>query len=278
MIHSIASRKITAFLFAMAWLPFVGHGTGYGQQPGEEGKIYWANPQRGIHRSSLDGTHVEQLVEPDLRYPADIALDVLRGKMYWTDKWTGGGIYWSDLDGSNLKPFHSWGALHIALDMDGGKIYWTNAGGLDANGIVAWANLDGSNSEVFFEGASPWDIALDLGRGKVYWTDFGFDGILRSDLDGQNVEYDYIQAGSPRGIALDVDGGKIYWTGWTNAGTILRADLNGQNIEESSLYQMATPKKSPSTWPGTRFTGPIQARRRFSERTWTDKTSNTSTT
>ncbi len=232
MIHSIASRKITALLFAMAWLALVGQGTGHGQPPVEEGQIYWANPQRGIHRSSLNGTNVEQLIKPELRYPADIALDVLGGKMYWTDKWTGGGIYWSDLDGSDTKLFmdddYIVGATNIALDVDRGKIYWTNDGG-SHSGIVAWTNLDGSNSEDLFEGGSPWDIALDLVRGKVYWTDFAFEGILRADLDGQNVEYDYIRSGFPMGIALDVDGGKIYWT---DAGTIQRADLNGQNIEE----------------------------------------------
>ena len=109
MIHSIATRKTTAFLFAMVWLALVGQGPSYSQPPVAEGKMYWANPQKGIHRSSLDGTNVEQLVESELRYPSDIALDVLRGKMYWTDKWRGGGIYWTNLDGSNLKSFRSWG-------------------------------------------------------------------------------------------------------------------------------------------------------------------------
>ena len=238
MIHSIATRKITAFLFAMVWLAFAGYGISYGQPPIAEGKIYWANPQRGIHRSSLDGTNVEQLVKPELRYPADIALDVLGGKMYWTDRWGEEGIYWSDLDGSNLKPFmdddySSEGATNIALDVDGGKIYWTSvvSGGDALDGWVARANLDGSNGEVLFNRSHLWDIALDLVGGKVYWTDWYSDRITRADLDGQNVEYDYIRSGSgfPRGIVLDVDGGKIYWT---EAGTIQRADLDGQNIEE----------------------------------------------
>ena len=83
MIHSIATRKITAFLFTMAWLAFVGQGTSYGQSPIAEGKIYWTGLESGIYRSSLGGSNVEQLVKPELRYPADIALDVLRGKMYW---------------------------------------------------------------------------------------------------------------------------------------------------------------------------------------------------
>ena len=157
MIHLIATRKITAFLFAMAWLAFVGQGPSYSQPPIAEGKIYWANPKKGIHRSDLDGTDVEQLVESELRYPADIALDVLRGKMYWTDKWRGGGIYWSDLDGSDTKPlmdddYRSEGATNIALDVDGGKIYWTSvvSGGDVLDGWVARANLDGSNSEILF--------------------------------------------------------------------------------------------------------------------------------
>ncbi len=65
----------------------------------------------------------------------------------------------------------------------------------------------------------------------MYWTDLDCGRIFRSNLDGQNVEYDYIRSGSPRDIVLDVDRGKIYWTGWMDAGTIQRADLNGENIE-----------------------------------------------
>ena len=216
MIHSIASRKITAFLFAMAWLPFVGHGTGYGQQPGEEGKIYWANPQRGIHRSSLDGTNVEQLVKPELRYPADIALDVLGGKMYWTDRWGEEGIYWSDLDGSNLKPFmdddySSEGATNIALDVDGGKIYWTSvvSGGDALDSWVARANLDGSNSEILFNRSYLWDIALDLVGGKVYWTNWYSDRYLTGRPRRQKCRISLY----PPGLRFSQQGLPSMWTG-----------------------------------------------------------------
>ena len=233
MIHLIATRKITAFLFAMVWLAFVGQGTGYGQPPVEEGKIYWTNPVGGIQRANLDGTNVEQLVESDLRRPAEIALDLLRGKIYWTDRWN---IYRSDLDGSNLNNyFVGVGATNIALDVLGGKFYWmANLPEYDhPYGYVARGSIDGFDSEVLFEGSRPWDIALDLVRGKVYWTDLSYDGILRADLDGQNVEYDYIRPDSDflGGIALDVDGSKIYWTN-PNTKTIQRAGLDGQNIED----------------------------------------------
>ena len=239
MIYPIATRKITAFSFAMAWLAFGGQGIGYGQPPITEGKMYWANLERGIYRSSLDGTNIEQLVKPELRYPSDIALDVLRGKMYWANKGRGGGIYRSDLDGSNLKPLMDdnylvgGGATNIALDVLEGKIYWTTSffAGDHPDGWVARANLDGSNSEILFEMPDLRDIALDLVGGKMYWTEWYSGSILRADLNGQNIEYDFIRPdlGFSGSIALDGDGGKIYWT---NAATIQRADLNGQNIEE----------------------------------------------
>lgn len=242
MIYPIATRKVTAFSFAMAWLAFVGQDPGYGQPPTTEGKMYWANLERGIYRSSLDGTNIEQLVKPELRYPSAIALDVLRGKIYWANKGRGGGIYRSDLDGSNLKPLMDdnyivgGGATNIALDVLEGKIYWTSSffAGDHPDGYMAWANLDGSNSEILFD-QQPFlgDIALDLVGGKVYWTEqyYGYDSISRADLNGQNIEYNFIRpdSGFLGSIALDGDGGKIYWT---NAATIQRADLNGQNIEE----------------------------------------------
>ena len=243
MIHSIASRKITAFLFAMAWLPFVGHGISYGQQPVAEGKIYWADPTRGIQRANFDGTNVEQIVESDVRRPAEIALDLLRSKIYWTDSWN---IYYSDLDGSNLKPFidvpidefgwsddNTWvvGVTNIALDVDGGKIYWTSVVS-DYDVLHRWvarANLDGSNSEILLDNWGV-DIALDAGRGNMYYEEDKY--IVRTDLDGQDFDdfsirsSDYLVA-----IALDVDGDRVYWTS-RDTKMIQRADFDGQNIED----------------------------------------------
>ena len=239
MIHPIATRKITASLFAMAWLVFVGQGTSYSQPPIAEGKIYWTNRVKGIQRANLDGSQVEQLIESDVRRPAEIALDLLRGKIYWTDLWN---IYCSDLDGSNLKDFNAgWeatGVTNIALDVFGGKIYWISD--LPESdypyGHVGRANLDGSNSEILHEWLLVGDIALDLVRGNVYYLDSGLapDQIIRSDLSQSFDDFripptpslDYLGA-----MALDVDGGRAYWTNLSTK-TILRADLNGENIEE----------------------------------------------
>ena len=284
MVHSIATRKITALLSAIAWSALVVQGTSYGQPPVAEGKMYWTALERGIYRSSLDVTNIEQLVKPEWSHPGSIALDVPGGKMYWTDERVSGGIYRSSLDGTKVETLlgNKWtetplgdkrirllgfasSTKSIALDVAEGKMYWTEVlhHGDYIDGIVARSNLDGSNIEILFEGLYPWDIALDLVRGKVYWTDLDYDGIFRADLDGQNVEYDYIRSGSPRDIALDVDRGKIYWTGWTDAGAILRADLNGQNIEEILTVSDSYPEeitldvdRGKIYWTNTYWTNP----------------------
>ena len=248
--RSIASRKAIAAIFTAAWSIF-GAQSGYGQPPVEEGKIYWTHPESGIHRSSLDGSNVEQLVIPDLRGPNKITLDIAGGKIYWTEREVA-DIHRSDLDGSNVEtliegygpPGWNW-ITDIALDVAGGKMYWTEgiSHGDYIEGIVARANLDGSNIEVLLRaGHDLEDIALDLVKGKVYWTNAGT--IQRADLEDQrwvdreeyspdyiyeHIGYEYIGLGSTMSIALDVDRGKVYWTG---AGTIQRADLDGQNVEE----------------------------------------------
>ena len=246
--RSIASRKAIAAIFTAAWSIF-GAQSGYGQ-PIDEGKIYWTHPESGIHRSSLDGSNVEQLVIPDLRHPDKIALDIARGKIYWTDGAIA-SIYRSDLDGSNLETLvegyghPGWsGITDIALDLDAGKIYWTVWYSHGDYFVYEYlrANLDGSDIEnfsydnnVFVEGRS---IALDVAGGKIYWmSSLQPYGIQRANLDGSNVE-NVITApgllGYPTEIALDVARGKIYWTNPDpdeEAGTIQRANLDGSDIE-----------------------------------------------
>ena len=228
MIRSMAAA------FTAAWL-ILGAQSGYGQPPSEAGKIYWTDSEWGIHRSSLDGANVEQLVIPDLRRPDKIALDVAGGKMYWAEG--GGDIYCSNLDGSNVKVLVDvWGtAIDLTLDVAEGKIYWTEQ--FNANdysqGALMRANLDGSNAEELTEDPVNRDlggIALDLVRGKVYWTDRGT--IQRADLDGKNGEIVIRERypNDPNDLALDVEGGKIYWT--DSKGSILRVALDGGNSEE----------------------------------------------
>ena len=250
MIRSIASRKVIAAIFTAAWSIFGAQG-GYGQQPVEEGKIYWTNPESGIHRSNLDGSNVEWLVIPDLRRPDKIALDIAGGKMYWTER-DFDNLYRSNLDGSNTEPLleRKYGApgwsriTDIALDLDAGEIYWTAWYSHGDYFVYRYlrANLDGSDTEnfsydnnVYVEGTS---IALDVAGGKIYWmSPYRPYSILRADLDGSNAENVITGPGligRLTEIALDVTGGKLYWTNTnpdTNGSIIYRANLDGSNAE-----------------------------------------------
>ena len=248
--RSIASRKAIASIFTAAWSIF-GAQSGYGQPPVEEGKIYWTNPARGIHRSSLDGSNVEQLVIPDLRRPDKIALDIAGGKIYWTER-DFDNLYRSNLDGSNTEALlerkygdPGWSRItDIALDLDAGKIYWTAWYSHGDYFVYEYlrANLDGSDIEnysydnnVYVEGKS---IALDVAGGKIYWmSSLQPYSILRADLDGSNAE-NLITGpgliGHLTEIALDAAGGKLYWTNTdpdTNRSIIYRANLDGSDVE-----------------------------------------------
>jgi sugar lactone lactonase YvrE len=88
---------------------------------------------------------VQDLVTRGLTHPGEISLDVVAGKMYWTDSATG-KIQRANLDGTGVQDLVStglkipWG---IALDISGGKMYWTDAG----SSKIQRANLDGTRVE-----------------------------------------------------------------------------------------------------------------------------------
>ena len=67
------------------------------------GKIYWIDSSsESIRRANLDGSGKEELVEVDSPYAAEIAVDAVGGKMYWTTAGTEGTetIRRANLDGS----------------------------------------------------------------------------------------------------------------------------------------------------------------------------------
>ena len=91
------------------------------------GKMYYwvgSSWSRGIYRSNLDGSSSEVLVtgylatESELKGPVEIVLDIVEGKMYWTDKGAG-VIRRTDLDGANVEDIITGltRPLGIALDV-----------------------------------------------------------------------------------------------------------------------------------------------------------------
>src|ERR1700737_3520393 len=138
----------------------------------------------------------------------------------------------------------------IVADVESGHIYWTNMGVPNLNdGSIERADFDGSNRKTIVpEGGTftPKQLHLDKKNGKLYWSDREGMRVMRSNLDGSNVET-LVETGHGEadmrdarnwcvGIAVDAGDGKFYWTqkGNDNAGEgrIFRANLEtpkGQN-------------------------------------------------
>ncbi len=199
-----------------------------------EGKIYWTEQfnandysQGALMRANLDGSNAEELTEdPVNRDLGGIALDSVRGKVYWTDR---GTIQRADLDGKNgeivIRERYPNDPNDLALDAEGGKIYWT-----DSKGSILRVALDGGNSEEILTALAdpPARIVLDVDKGKIYWTASGTGTFQRADLDGTNIEY-LVEWEGATGFALGPEGRKIYWT--DVKGATHRANLDGSNIE-----------------------------------------------
>jgi DNA-binding beta-propeller fold protein YncE len=174
------------------------------------------------------------------------------GRLFFLDLGAG-RILSANPDGSDLKTILTEGRRlpdGLVVDVDAGHMYWTNMGNLKANdGSIERADLDGTNvTTIVPPGATftPKQIQLDRVNGKLYWSDREGMRVMRSNLDGSNIEtlVDTSQ-GDARpgkdatkwcvGIAVDLSGGKFYWTqkGPDNAGQgrICRANVeipNGQ--------------------------------------------------
>lgn len=144
--------------------------------------------------------------------PHGIAVDLVSGKIFWTNWRTPGpAVSFSDLDGTNagsFSPFTPFFHTGIAVDGANGRLY-----ALHAFRFVS-ANLDGTGVIDLLEpfGNQVGEVELDLANGHVYWTQR--DRIRRANLDGTGI-VDILNISQPRGIEIDAANNTIYFT--TNA-------------------------------------------------------------
>jgi hypothetical protein len=132
----------------------------------------------------------------------------------------------------------------IVVDVEAGHIYWTNMGSTPSvnDGSIERADVDGKNRQVIVPLGTtftPKQIHLDKRNGKLYWCDREGMRVMRSNLDGSQVET-LVEAGRGDadrrdqtrwcvGITIDPVRQQIYWTqkGPDNGelGRIFRAGL-----------------------------------------------------
>ena len=165
------------------------------------------------------------------------------GRLYFLDT-RGGQVMSANPDGSGVKVLAQAGGSPdgIAVDQAGGHVYWTNMTTLRPNalgpegpggyagrfwpGSLERADLDGSNVTPVVPSSGtfrPKQMTIDLRDGKLYWSDREGMRVMRSNLDGSDVETLVEtgqrvegQRGDPKdycvGIALDLTHNEMYWT------------------------------------------------------------------
>jgi DNA-binding beta-propeller fold protein YncE len=198
----------------------------------KNGKLYWSDREgMRVMRSNLDGSKIETLVDTsqgDARPGKDakkwcvgVALDVERGKVYWTqkgpDKAGQGRIFRANLEipkgqtpanRQDIEVLYNNLPEPIDLDLDLGNriMYWTDRGDPPRGNTVNRAPMDAANGarpepEIVFnhlmEGIG---LALDLDNGRMFVTDLA-GSVYSANLDGSNKKPVIFAQGNLTGIA-----------------------------------------------------------------------------
>jgi DNA-binding beta-propeller fold protein YncE len=196
----------------------------------KHGKLYWSDREgMRIMRANVDGSNIETLVETaqgdaarkDARnWCVGIALDVDGGKVYWTQKGSGGNgrIFRANLEIPKGEDALSrsdiellFDALPEPIDMDldltHRVMYWTDRGDPPRGNTVSRAPMDPKtldthrgDQEILVSGLKEGiGIALDLQGGRMYYTDLG-GFVYSARLDGSDSKVLLSGQGSLTGI------------------------------------------------------------------------------
>jgi hypothetical protein len=195
-------------------------------------KLYWSDREgMRIMRANLDGSQIETLVDTSLgdarpgkdskKWCVGIALDVERGKVYWTQKGPEkagrGRIFRANLETpegqtptnrQDIEVLYDNLPEPIDLDLDLGNrtMYWTDRGEPPRGNTVNRAPMDATNGKRpepeivinhLMEGIG---LALDLGNGRMFVTDLA-GSVYSANLDGSNKKPVAFAEGNLTGIA-----------------------------------------------------------------------------
>jgi hypothetical protein len=195
-------------------------------------KLYWSDREgMRIMRANLDGSNIETLIdtsEGDARPGKDIrkqcvgiALDVERGKVYWTQKGPENGgdgrIFRANLEipkGQSVANRNDIELLYedlpepidLELDLANRTMYWTDRGDPPRGNTVNRAPMDPARGDskkepeiVFTHLEEGIGIALDLKGGRMFMTDLS-GSIYSANLDGSNRKTVLAAEGNLTGI------------------------------------------------------------------------------
>ncbi len=208
----------------------------------DSGRIY-SIPSSGntIRKANLENPSPISLVSSEntgglITNPSGLALDLINGKIYWTNVDLAFIARSNILDGSGFEVLgpvvENPGA--IALDVLNNRMFFTQPN----VGKIVRADLNAGNQVSIIIGqGSPARLALDIPNGKIYWTDPSLHKIRRANFDGSNIEevVALTAVNQPQGLALNLVQRQIYWTD-VALDHIKRADLtSGLSVNEITV-------------------------------------------
>jgi DNA-binding beta-propeller fold protein YncE len=188
-----------------------------------------------------DGSDLRVVIAGGQRHPDGIAVDPVRGHLYWTNMGNpavnDGSIFRSDLDGGNITVIVPPGATftpkQTQIEPNTRKLYWCDREGMR----VMRCNMNGSEIETLVQTGytesdcrdqTKWcvGIAVDHAGGKIYWTQKGADKagqgrIFRAGIEipkGESApartDVELLFEDLPEPIDLDLDpvNRMLYWT------------------------------------------------------------------
>src|SRR5438132_9435455 len=149
------------------------------------------------------------------------------GRLFYLEA-SAGRIHLANADGLDRKVIVTGCRVPdgIVVDVEAGHSYWPNMGIPSRNdGSIERADLDGQNRVTIIgegETFTPKQIHLDKKSGKLYWCDREGMRVMRSNLDGSQIETlvetgrgDADRRDQTRwcvGITIDPERKQIYWT------------------------------------------------------------------
>lgn len=160
------------------------------------GKLYWVTASPGnayaIRRANGDGTEIETVHVGDTSLFSALAVDAVRGFIYWSD-WTNPAIMRALLDGTSPEMLYSTeervGA--IAVDETTGCLFWSGRDSLAIHRLCP----ERAVNEVVFSSVlvAPGALAIDPGRHALLWENtlyspYGPRELATSRLDGAQFE------------------------------------------------------------------------------------------
>ncbi|XP_015843100.1 low-density lipoprotein receptor-related protein 2 [Peromyscus maniculatus bairdii] len=157
--------------------------------------IYYTSSSRSIEVITLQGEtrYGKTLIANDgtslgVGFPVGIAVDPVRGKLYWSDQGTDSGvpakIASADMDGSSLKILFTGNLEHlevVTLDIQEQKLYWA----VTSRGVIERGNVDGTERMILVHHlAHPWGLAVH--GSFLYYSDEQYEVIERVDKSSGN--------------------------------------------------------------------------------------------